>query len=75
MSDPEQPIIFPDVTVVSSNTTDYKVCGNPDLVERVDIQAKSKSPNVQAWVYGYVDPTTNTYIHSHEMEVKKGSFL
>lgn len=73
MSDPEQSIIFPDVTIVSSNTTDYKVCGNPDLVERVDIQSKSSS--VQTVVYGYVDAATNTYIHSHEMEVKKGSFL
>lgn len=73
MSDPEQSIIFPDVTIVNSNTTDFKVCGNPDLVERVDIQ--SDLPQVQTWVYGYVDPTTNTYIHSHEMEVKKGTFL
>ncbi len=73
MTDPEQSIIFPDVTVVSSNTTDYKVCGNPDLVERVDIQ--SKSPGVQTVVYGYVDSTTNTYVHSHEMEVKRGDFL
>lgn len=73
MSEPEQSIIFPDVTVVSSNTTDYRVCGNPDLVERVDIQ--SKSPGVQTVVYGYVDSTTNTYVHSHEMEVKRGSFL
>lgn len=73
MTDPEQSIIFPDVTVVSSNTTDYKVCGNPDLVERVDIQ--SKSPGVQTVIYGYVDLTTNTYVHSHEMEVKRGGFL
>jgi hypothetical protein len=73
MSEPEQSIIFPDVTIVSSNTTDYRVCGNPDLVERVDIQ--TKSPGVQTVVYGYVDSTTNTYVHSHEMEVKRGSFL
>lgn len=73
MSDPEQSIIFPDVTVINSNTTDYKVCGNPNLVERIDIQ--SKSLRAQTWVYGYVDPTTNTYIHSHEMEVKEGTFL
>lgn len=73
MTDPEQSIIFPDVTVVSSNTTDYKVCGNPDLVERVDIQMKA--PGVQTVVYGYVDSTTNTYLHSHEMEVKRGDFL
>lgn len=73
MTNPEEPIVFADVTIHNSNTTDYNVCGNPNLVERVDIQ--SKSLGVQTVIYGYVDSTTNTFIHSHEMEVKRGEFL
>lgn len=73
MSNTEPTITPPAEPVVSGNTTDYEVCGNPNLLERVVVQAEANG--VQTYVYGYVDTSTNTFIHSHQMELKRGKFL
>jgi len=72
--------VHADVTILSANTTDFKVCGNPNLLERLDLQSTDNPSaqfinQVRTFTYSYVDPTTNTYIHSHGMEIKKGNFL
>lgn len=73
MSNTEPTLTLPAVTVVSGNTTDFEICGNPNIKERVQIQ--SESEGTQVFMYGYVDVSTNTFIHSHLMTKKTGSFL
>lgn len=70
MANTEPNITLPGEPITNGDVTDFEVCGNPDIKERVHVQ--SEEDGVQVALYGYVDATTNTVIHSHEMTFKKG---
>lgn len=75
MSNTEPAALLPPEPIVSGNTTDYGIVGNPNLIERIQIHAEANG--VQTVSYGYVDASTNTFVHSHQMELrnKRADFL
>jgi hypothetical protein len=73
MSNTEPTVIPPTEPVFEGNTITFEVVGNPNMVERIHVT--ENTGGAETFTYGYVDPTTNTFIHSHQMQKKKGSFL
>lgn len=73
MSNTEPTVTLPAEPVFEGNTITFEVAGNPNILERIHVTENIGETEI--FTYGYVDPTTNTFIHSHQMQRKNGSFL
>jgi|688.fasta_scaffold1248885_2 hypothetical protein len=76
MSEETPTLPMPGVTKANTVLT-FIVPGNPNMVEQTDTTVALNKDNVQNYnfTYSYVDPSTNTVLHSHEMTKTTGSFL
>jgi hypothetical protein len=76
MSEETPTLPMPGVTKANTALT-FVVPGNPNMVEQTDTTIAINKDNVQNYnfTYSYIDPSTNTVLHSHEMTKTTGSFL
>lgn len=73
MSNTEPTILPPAEPIFEGNTITFEVVGNPNMVEHINIHERAGSN--ETFTYGYIDVTTNTFIHSHQMHKKRGKFI
>lgn len=64
----------------TGDTVTFGLPGNPNIQERIEFENRvmhyiRDNNETETFVYGYVDTTTNTFIHSHPMERKRGKLL
>jgi len=76
MSEETPTLPMPGVTK-ANNALTFIVPGNPNMVEQTATTFALYKNNVHdhSFTYSYVDPSTNTVLHSHGMTKTTGSFL